>query len=50
MSWLERERLELPTAAWGGQAEPGGLRVFVQKVKQRSQRADPPPTSGDPTR
>ena len=50
VAWLERERLELQPALWGGQPEPGGLRVFVHKVKQHSQGAPSPPASRDPIR
>jgi 4-amino-4-deoxy-L-arabinose transferase-like glycosyltransferase len=30
VAWLERERREVPAAAWGGANEPGALRVFVR--------------------
>jgi len=31
VTWLERERRELPASAWGGSGEPGGLRVFIRE-------------------
>jgi hypothetical protein len=30
LAWLESERRELPSGAWGGTGERGGLRVFVR--------------------